>query len=42
MTLAKNRPRRGLPPSPPSGTLKVFKSKTKTGHLSVERTVGFR
>ena len=42
MRLAKNRARRGLPASPPSGTLTVFKSKTKTGQLSVERTVGFR
>ena len=42
MTLTKNRSRRGLQASPPSGTLTVFKSKTKTGQLSVERTVGFR
>lgn len=42
MQLAKNWSRRGLPASPPSGTLTVFKSKIKTGQLSVERTGGFR
>ena len=42
MTLTKNRSRRGLQATPASGTLTVFKPKTKTGHMSVERTVGFR